>query len=75
MYVMSLILVRQLIRNTTLYLYTGLCRVTLYMYTTCIMGGTAGGRYTGEKGAGSLREAGEERAGSGITKVVGNLEK
>jgi len=34
-------------------------------------GGGTGGREPGVKGAGSIREAGEERAGSGILKVTG----
>ena len=34
-------------------------------------GGTGGGR-PGEKGAGGVREAGEEEAGSGIPKVAGS---
>ena len=38
------------------------------------MGGTGGGR-PGEKGAGGVREAGEEGAGSGISKVAGSGRK
>ena len=37
-------------------------------------GGTGGGR-PGEKGAGGVREAGEEGAGSGIPKVAGSGRK
>ena len=37
-------------------------------------GGTGGGR-PGEKGAGGVREAGEEEAGSGIPKVAGSGRK
>ena len=39
-----------------------------------IVGGT-GGRETGRKGGGRLREAGEEGAGSGIPKVAGSGRK
>ena len=35
------------------------------------MGGGQGGGRPGEKGAGGIREAGEEGAGSGIPKVAG----
>jgi len=38
------------------------------------VGGTGGGR-PGEKGAGGVREAGEEGAGSGIPKVAGSERK
>ena len=38
------------------------------------MGGQGGGR-PGEKGAGGVREAGEEGAGSGIPKVAGSGRK
>ena len=34
-----------------------------------------GGRETGRKGAGGVRKAGEEGAGSGIPKVVGSRRK
>ena len=36
-----------------------------------MLGGGQGGENPGVKGAGSIREAGEERAGSGILKVAG----
>ena len=39
------------------------------------MGGGQGGGRPGEKGAGSVREAGEEGAGSGIPKVAGSGRK
>jgi len=39
------------------------------------LGGGQGGWRSGEKGAGGVREAGEERAGSGIPKVVGSERK
>ena len=38
------------------------------------MGGTGGGR-PGEKGAGGVREVGEEGVGSGIPKVAGSRRK
>ena len=38
-------------------------------------GGGQGGGRTGEKGAGGVREAGEEGAGSGIPKVAGSRRK
>ena len=39
------------------------------------MGGGQGGGRLGEKGAGGVREAGEEGAGSGIPKVAGSGRK
>ena len=39
------------------------------------MGGGQGGGSPGEKGAGGVREAGEEGAGSGIPKVAGSGRK
>ena len=39
------------------------------------MGGGQGGGRPGEKGAGGVREAGEEGAGSGIPKVAGSGRK
>ena len=38
-------------------------------------GGGQGGGRPGEKGAGGVREAGEEGAGSGIPKVAGSVRK
>ena len=40
-----------------------------------IVGGGQGGGRPGEKGAGGVREAGEEGAGSGIPKVAGSGRK
>ena len=40
-----------------------------------LVGGGQGGGRPGEKGAGGVREAGEERAGSGIPKVAGSGRK
>ena len=39
------------------------------------LGGVQGGGRPGEKGAGGVREAGEEGAGSGIPKVAGSGSK
>ena len=39
------------------------------------MGGGTGGGRPGEKGAGGVREVGEEGAGSGIPKVAGSRRK
>ena len=43
--------------------------------TNSIKGGGQGGGRPGEKGAGGVREAGEEGAGSGIPKVAGSGRK
>ena len=47
------------------------CLVSIYD----ICGGGQGGGRPGEKGAGGVREAGEEGAGSGIPKVAGSGRK
>ena len=41
----------------------------------CLVGGGQGGGRPGEKGAGGVREAGEEGAGGGIPKVAGSGRK
>ena len=41
----------------------------------CSGGGGTGGRETGRKGVGGVREAGEAGAGSGIPKVAGSGRK
>ena len=43
--------------------------------TSSPVGGGRGGGRLGEKGAGGVREAGEEGAGSGIPKVAGSGRK
>ena len=45
------------------------------LQTLQVGGGGTGGRETGEKVAGGVREAGEEGAGSGIPKVAGSRSK
>ena len=46
-----------------------------FVFFCIIIGGGQGGGRPGEKGAGGVREAGEEGAGSGIPKVAGSGRK
>ena len=54
---------------------SGLCNTFLWRSVKQWGGGGQGGGRPGEKGAGGVREAGEEGAGSGIPKVAGSGRK
>ena len=47
----------------------------MWYFYSVVGGGVQGGGSPGEKGAGGVREAGGERAGSGIPKVAGTGRK